>query len=133
MLTSLNIFDTNTVSIGKPENMLTVRVSGENISVRELLRLRISQEVEAYNQNQPAVFRMLVQPHEAERTLNGFRLPTPRFIDPQTQFEKAIEAFEGNGFVVLVDERQVVSLETQIALRPETTITFLKLIPLVGG
>jgi hypothetical protein len=134
MLTHLKIFDTTTASIGKkPENSFTIRVSGETISVRELLRLRIFQEVEDYNNRQPEVFRMLVQPGEAERTLNGYKFHKPRAIDPQAQFEKVVEAFHGNGFIVLVDDRQVSTLDDEIALRPETSVTFLKLIPLVGG
>jgi hypothetical protein len=76
---------------------------------------------------------MLVQPTQAERTLNGYQFNQPRLVDPQAQFKKAIQAFEGNGFIVLVDDRQVNTLEDEIALRPETSVTFLKLVPLVGG
>ena len=133
MLTSLKISDLTTTSIGKPEHTFTVHVTGETISVRELIRTRVFQEVEDFNNQQPAVFRMLVQPGEAERTLNGFKFCKPRQVDPQAQFEMAIEAFEGNAFIVLVDDRQVESLEDEIALRPETDVSFLKLVPLVGG
>jgi len=133
MLTSLKISDLTTASIGKPEYTFTVHVSGEKITARELIKLRVFQEVENYNNEQPAVFRMLVQPGEAERTLNGFKFSKPRQVDPQAQFEKAIEAFEGNSFIVLVDDSQVESLDDEIALRPETSVSFLKLVPLVGG
>ena len=133
MLTSLKISDLTTASIGKPEHTFTVHVTGETITARELIKLRVFQEVEAYNQTLPTAFRMLVQPSEAERTLNGFKFSKPRQVDPQAQFEKAVEAFEGNGFLVLVDDRQVESLDDEIALRPETSVSFLKLVPLVGG
>jgi hypothetical protein len=133
MLTELLIRDETTASLGKAEHTFTVHVSGETISVRELIRQRVYQEVEQFNQRQPAVFRMLVQPNDTERTLNGFKFHKPRLVDPETQFEKALEAFVGNGFIVLVDDRQVESLETEIALYPETSVTFLKLVPLVGG
>ena len=133
MLTSLKISDLTTASIGKPEHTFTVHVSGETITARELIKLRVFQEVETYNQTLPTAFRMLVQPSEAERTLNGFKFSKPRQVDPQAQFEKAIQAFEGNGFLVLVDDRQVESLDDEIALRPETNVAFLKLVPLVGG
>jgi hypothetical protein len=76
---------------------------------------------------------MLVQPNETERTLNGFKFHTPRLVDPETQYEKAIQAFVGNGFIVLVDDRQIDNLDDEIALHPETAVTFLKLVPLVGG
>jgi hypothetical protein len=133
MLTSLKISDLTTASIGKPEHTFTVHVSGETITARELIRTRVFQEVEEYNQELPTAFRMLVQPSEAERTLNGFKFSKPRQVDPQAQFEKAIQAFEGNGFLVLVDDRQVDSLDDEIALHPETSVSFLKLVPLVGG
>jgi len=133
MLTKLLIRDETTASLGKTEHTITVHVSGEKISIRELIWQRVTQEVEEFNSRQPAVFRMLVQPNDTERTLNGFKFHKPRFVDPITQYEKAIEAFEGNGFIVLVDDFQVQELDDQIALHPETSVTFLKLVPLVGG
>jgi hypothetical protein len=133
MLTKLLIRDETTASLGKTEHTFTVHVSGEKISLRELIRLRVNQEVEEFNSRQPAVFRMLVQPNDTERTLNGYKFHKPRLVDPMTQYEKAIEAFEGNGFIVLVDDYQVENLDDEIAFRPETSITFLKLVPLVGG
>ena len=133
MLTKLLIRDETTASLGKAEHTFTVHVSGESISIRELIRQRVTQEVEEFNSRQPAVFRMLVQPSDAERTLNGFKFHKPHLVDPVRQYERAIEAFEGNGFIVLVDDYQVQNLDDEIALRPETSVTFLKLVPLVGG
>ena len=133
MLTELLIRDETTASLGKTEHTFTVHISGEKISLRELVRLRVTQEVEEFNSRQPAVFRMLVQPNDTERTLNGYKFHKPRFVDADTQYEKAIEAFEGNGFIVLVDDYQIENLDGEIAFRPETSITFLKLVPLVGG
>lgn len=133
MLTELLIHDETTASLGRTEHTFVVHVSGEKISVRELIRQRVYQEVEQFNSRQPAVFRMLVQPNETERTLNGFKFHKPRLVNPETQYEKAIEAFTGNGFIVLVDDRQAEYLDDEIALHPETSVTFLKLVPLVGG
>jgi hypothetical protein len=45
----------------------------------------------------------------------------------------AKRAFYTNGFILLVDDRQVDELEEEIEIRPHTTVTFLKLVPLVGG
>jgi len=133
MLTEILIRDETTASLGKTEHTFTVHVSGEKISIRGLIRQRVTQEVDEFNSRQPAVFRMLVQPNDAERTLNGFKFHKPRFVDPVQQYEKAIEAFEGNGFIVLVDDFQIQGLDDEIALHPETSVTFLKLVPLVGG
>jgi len=133
MLTLLNVQDQSTASLGKTEHTFRVRVSGDSISVRDLIRSRVYQEVEEFNKRQPEIFQLLVQPGDAERSGNGFRLPRPRHIDAQDQFEKTIEAFERNGFVVLADDRQVERLDAKITLRPDTLVTFLKLVPLVGG
>jgi hypothetical protein len=76
---------------------------------------------------------MLIQPKDTQRTLNGYKFHKPRLVDADTQYEKAIEAFKGNGFIVLVDDHQLQNLDDEITLHPETPVTFLKLIPLVGG
>jgi hypothetical protein len=74
-----------------------------------------------------------VQPADAERTLNGFKVPRRRWIDPEKQFAKAIESFYRNGFMILVNDQQVEELEEEIEVSTDTTVTFLKLVPLVGG
>src|SRR5215216_2027035 len=122
MLTKLLIRDETTASLGKAEHIFTVHISGEKISIRELIRQRVTQEVEEFNNRQPAVFRMLVQPNDTERTLNGFKFHRPRRVDPVTQYKKAMEAFEGNGFIVLVDDYQIQGLDDEIALQPETAV-----------
>ena len=110
--------------------------SSEHITVRELIRERVYQEVSEYNfrsRREGGLFRGLVQPTDTERTLNGFKMPKPRRVDAQEQADKALEAFSRNGFVVLVDDRQVEDLDAVVDLRMGTQITFLKLVPLVGG
>ena len=110
-----------------------LEVAEERLTVGELIRRRVFQEVAEYNARTPGVFQGLVQPKDAERVLNGYALRTPRRIDPETQTEQALKAFAGNGFLVLVGDRQVTELDEEIELAPGTEVTFLKLVPLVGG
>ena len=91
----------------------------------------MKQEVERFNRDESEVFRGLVQPGETERVLNGVRERRP--LDWEQQYAKAVAAFAGNGFLVFVDDRQVTSLDETIRLAPETKVTFLKLVPLMGG
>ena len=134
MSTTLKIRDETTVGLGGDEDRdFTLDVMGGRITVRELIRTRVANEVRDYNLSQPEYFRGLVQPTDAERSLNGFRMRKRRRIDPEKQFELAIKAFYANGFIVLVNDRQVDELEEEIEIRPDTTFTFLKLVPLVGG
>ncbi|MEU5398762.1 hypothetical protein ABZ348_05615 [Streptomyces sp. NPDC005963] len=48
-------------------------------------------------------------------------------------YERALEAFGRNGFLVLVGERQITELDEVVRLAETTEVTFLKLVPLVGG
>lgn len=110
-----------------------LEITEERLSVRELIRRRVFQEVAEYNARTPEVFQGLVQPEDTERVLNGYALRTPRRIDPEKQTALALKAFAGNGFLVLVGERQVTELDEEIELGLSTEVTFLKLVALVGG
>src|SRR5262249_30954573 len=105
----------------------------ERIDVRELIRSRVYQEVQDFNRKKGDEFRGLVQPTDAERTLNGFRLRKPRQIDWKEQFQQATDAFEAGRILILVNDRQMSSLDDEIVLSPSTDVAFLRLMPLVGG
>jgi hypothetical protein len=89
--------------------------------------------VQDYNTREPEYFRGLVEPTQAERTLNGYRLRERRKLDWQEQFRRAIEAFERNGFFVLVGNRQAERLDEEFEVKVDTEVSFVKLVPLVGG
>ena len=101
------------------------------LTLRELIRVFVQKEVERFNETGSETFRGLVQPDESERILNGVR--ERPVLDWEKQFTKAIAAFNGNGFLVLLDERQITDLDETLHLTPETQLTFLKLVPLMGG
>ena len=105
----------------------------ERLTVRELIRARIYQEVQDYNLKEPKYFRGLVEPTQAERTLNGFKLKAKRKIDWQEQFKRACEAFERNGCFVLVGDHQATMLDEEFEVKVDTEVRFVKLVPLVGG
>ncbi|MFJ6368996.1 hypothetical protein ACIQK5_12575 [Streptomyces virginiae] len=105
----------------------------ERLTLRELIRRRIFQEVAEYHAERPEVFHGLVRLEGAERALNGYALRTPRRIDPRKQAELALAAFERNGFLVLVGDRQILDLDEEMDLPFGVEVTFLKLVALVGG
>ena len=111
---------------GERTGAVSLEFFTERVTVRELIRRRVYEEVQAYNLKEPEYFRGLVQPTDAERVLR-------RKIDWEKQYEKAIEAFERNGFFILVDDRQVESLDEEIEIRLNTEVSFVRLVPLVGG
>ena len=110
-----------------------LQISTEKVTLRDLIQQRIRQEVEEFNRNQSDVFCGLIQPTDTERVLNGYRLKTRRQLNWEHQYTKALEAFEKNGFFVIVDGQQVEDLDEIIPLRETSEVHFLKLVPLVGG
>lgn len=113
----------------------TLDVFSERLSVRELIRSRIYQEVQEYNRNRPHTYRGLVQPITEDRvstTDSGHRSEF-RAIDPERQYELACEAFRAGRILILVGDAQADELDDEFEIRPGTAVTFLRLTLLVGG
>ena len=136
MSVTLTIRDETTA--GQVYHELPLEFPSERITVRELIRERVYQEVQDFNRRQgERSFRGLIQPTDAERVLNGrqneYRLKPERQIDWKEQFEKAVEAFSRNGFFILVDDKQAESLDEEMVIGAGTQVSFIKLTLLVGG
>lgn len=130
---TLTIRDETTSRPGKADYVITINLTARNLTARELIRERVKHEVEDFNNKQPELYNGLVQPTDTERTLNGFKFKTKRKLDWKEQFERAVEGFHRNAFILLVDDTQVEDLDQIIPIAPETSVTFIKLVPLVGG
>jgi hypothetical protein len=110
-----------------------LEIAEERLSLRELIRRRVFQEVAEHNAAPPEVFRGLVEPTHAERVLNGQGKRARRRVDAERQYAAALAAFGRNGFLVLVGDRQIEELDDRIDLPFGTEVVFLKLVALVGG
>ena len=100
----------------------------DEITARELLRLRIRDEVARHNAAPAPVFRGLVSPPTPHPTVG-----TQRRIDWTAQADAACAAFAHNAFVMIVGASQVEELDQVIDLRSDPTVAFIRLVPLVGG
>jgi hypothetical protein len=118
---------------GEPLHEWALELLSERLTIRELIRGRVYQEVRDHNARKSLSFRGLVRPEGAEAALNDPRARTHRPIDWKRQFDRAVEAFEKNQVLVLVDDRQAESLDQEVEVGPKTTVTFVRLTPLVGG
>lgn len=115
---------------------ITLDFPSELITIRELIRERVYQEVQDYNARQDGSFRGLVQPIDstpAPQRPRGYALKPGRPIDWKQQFEHACAAFASNRVLILVGDRQATSLDEQVTLSRGVEVTFLRLVPLVGG
>jgi hypothetical protein len=127
---TITIVDTSTMG---QERTWQITLLQETLSLAEIIQQRIYQEVNEYNAKQSSPFQGLVQPAKTERILNGYTLKTIHHIDWHAQCEQALSAFSRRGFIVLVNDHQVTELSAIITLHTGSTVTFFKLVPLVGG
>jgi hypothetical protein len=118
---------------GKSLHSFDVPDVPDSITVRDLIRLRVREEVARYNAAPSTHFGGLVRPEDAEADGSAFRLRTPRRLEWESQADVACRSFERNGFFVLIADRQVESLEEVVDLSAATDVAFVKLVPLVGG
>lgn len=118
---------------GEILHSLDLYVAQSRISVKELIAARVRSEVASYNENRERRWRGLVQPEATEQFLNNTTAKRTAEVDAEKQVYVAWEAFQRNGFFVLVDDKQVSHLEEIVELHAGSTLSFIRLTPLVGG
>lgn len=121
---------TDETAAGQVLSQLLLEFEAEYITVRELIEARIKAEIKKYEQNVIQYKNSLVLPNDLEQRLNN---KTRKKIDPEKQLYIALKAFQNNGFLVLLEDEQVENLEQQFLVDESTTVSFIKLTPLVGG
>ena len=109
---------------------LPVQFKSEYITVRELIEARIAEEIKKYESSGVNYKSGLVQPTNLELRLNNKKATK---IDLEKQLYVALDAFNKNGFFILINNEQVESLEQKFLVDESTRVSFIKLTPLVGG
>jgi hypothetical protein len=126
----------------------------ERITARDLIRCRIEADVAIHNAAERARFdgniaadrdaanEWLVTPGAVERGLNGTRgaygpgrkpAKGMTLIESEPLIAVALEAFARNGFFMIFDGRQIIDLDEVLTVEHDSALTFLRLVPLVGG
>lgn len=114
-------------------NEIRIQVENERTTLKDIITARVLAEVDTHNNSKNEYFKGLIQPNDTEKTLNGFKIKKRKVIDGEQQVYVALDAFLKNGFFVIVDDEQVTDYNKEILVNSKTTISFLKLTPLVGG
>ena len=126
---------------GKVLHEISLQFENEYITVEELIAKRIEMEVERY-ENDIIKYQKkgLVWPTDIERRLNNKSFDSKSLnnkklkrIDVEKQIYVALDAFKKNGFFILIDDEQVDELSQKFLVDESTTVSFVKLTPLVGG
>lgn len=109
---------------------ISLQFKEEYITVQELIEARINAEIIKYESSAEDYIKGLVAPTHLEKRLNQ---KSQNKIDSEKQLYVALEAFRTNGFILLIDDEQIESLEQKFLVDESTQISFIKLTPLVGG
>jgi hypothetical protein len=108
-------------STGDPTGTITLPGLPDGITLRQLIRWRVREEVARTNLGSFRVLMGLVPDPKREP------------LDWETQADFAIDRFLTNGYIVLVDRSQVLDLETRIDLKRDPEVWFIRLTPLAGA
>jgi hypothetical protein len=134
-MSTINVMVKDQTIAGKVLNavMISLILVNKQASLADIIKARVYAEVKKFNDEKSKIFNGLVQPGDTEMTLNGYELKIKKQIDPEKQFQIAIEAFKKNIYFVLIDNKQVESLESLFFINKNMEISFVKLVPLIGG
>lgn len=121
--------------LGNILHHLALSFDQTEITVAHLISERVRFEVARQNEQIENRF-YLILPSEKETFLNQkVNAPQPKrpSIDAEKQIYIALDAFQKNHFLVLIDNRQAEQLTETIVLNDFTQVSFVKMTPLVGG
>ncbi len=120
----------------------------EEISVAELIRrtveeqireLQVARKLNVAQTQQVLDKQYLTQEEVAEQAETGtIRLapatsPQEARVSTTAEVRKAWRAFEKQAYLVIVDGRRVTTLNEIVVFQPGSAVTFVRLMPLIGG
>lgn len=115
---------------GKILNELSLQFESEYISIKELIEARVREEVKKYERDINSYKNGLILPTNLKARL--YKKTAPK-MDLEEQSYVALDAFQKNGFFILIDNEQAESLDQMVLIDPSTQVSFIKLTALVGG
>src|SRR5215468_10264466 len=109
---------------GKIYHQVDITLNSEIVNVKEIITARVISEVEDYNKKLPEYYNGLVQPTDAEKSLNGYKIKQKRKVDAEKQVYTALDAFNKNAYFLLIDNVQAESLDQMVMINSKTEISF---------
>jgi len=117
-------------SSGETLNKLKMEFESATVKVRDIISGRVRQETKNLFESAKKSKYSFIGQTEIEK-LNSKPTNITELQDKKVKY--ALEMFQRNGYLVLIDDEQVTSLDQEVKLTNSTEITFLKLVPLIGG
>ena len=118
-------------TVGGKKSQSTMDLASRQITVRDLIAERVRQRLA----EEDSQGRQLVEPTALQKSLNA--VPKNKASGEQAfagRVANLCHAFEAGTLIVLVGENQLEDLDEELGFREgDDEVTFLKLVPLVGG
>jgi len=120
----------------------TLRLASERISARDIVAKHVRDEVDRLNDlarrrhaehDRVASFLVGDHSHELERKLNKPNRKGPKTLEPTEEVKAALDAIETRQVIVLFDDLEIEDLDADLTVTDQSKVTFLRLVPLVGG
>lgn len=118
---------------GKIAHSFHLQLDNSTITIRELIRSRVIEEVKIFNSNRSLPYMGLIQLRAEELLLNPDRSTRLKQLHADEEAALALKAFDNNSFLLLINNKQYSDPDETITLQADTTVSFVKLMPLVGG
>lgn len=109
-------------SAGNLLNQIEIPLSSQVLTLRDVIAERVLQEIEtARKRTTDLPYGLVTQQAPANE------------VDYEQELIRALAAFGENRYFVLIDDRQIEDLDETVSLRDAAIMTFVRLIPIVGG
>jgi hypothetical protein len=112
---------------------------GDHLKLRDLITLIVMKEVEAFQlrQEERKLAQVMSQQEIERSVVTGKVDPGERDLQQQVIVDEAVgvalQAFEDGLYFVFVDDVQQTSLDSEVYLKTNSKVLFLRLTALVGG
>lgn len=117
---------------GKILDEILLDIESKSLTLKELIQKKIAQNIS--HQNQKIQIEQKQYENEFEQKLNpNHKAWEKKKLDTEKEVYRALEVFNNNGFLVMVDNRQITDLEEEILVFDDTQVSFIRLTQLVGG
>ena len=113
--------------------------NGGNLKLRDLIRSIVDKEVDAFKsrQEERRLARVMSRQEIAQGVEHGKVDPGERDLEPAVDNEEsvavALQAFQDGLYFVFIDEVQQTNLDSEVFLKTNSKVVFLRLTALVGG
>ncbi len=112
---------------------------GGNVTLRDLLTRIVRAEVQAFRdrQREKQLLRALTSSDIEKGTISGKIVSggsdSKQDVNEDESIAIALQAFEDGLYLVVVDEQEQKSLDSQLFLKPDSRVSFVRLSMLAGG